>query len=242
MFLYEISLLLICQSLRSIARISKRAKIMYTIFILIVYSWVHMVLLIIMNVAYALLFPLSKVALKHASPIFLTGFRMTLAGAIVLLYHYFFRRQPFIFPKEHLRLFFLAAFVGVYLTNVLDFWGFTYMTATKSCFLYNLYPFAAAFFAWIYFSERLTPRKWLGLGLGFLGALPMIVSSPHVEGVPSFGGSLPLPELAVLIAIVANTYGCVCTRKLVCNTSYDSFMVNGIIMTLGGLMALCIQG
>lgn len=197
-----------------------------------------MFLLIIMNLSYALLFPLSKIALDYSSPIFLTGFRMTLAGILVLLYQYFFRRQLFIFPRHHFWPFFLSSFLGIYVTNVLDFWGFTYMTATKSCFLYNLYPFAAAFFAWFYFSERLSTRKWLGLALGFLGALPMILTSQQVESIPIFGGSLPLPELAVLVAIVASTYGCVFTRQLVCHEGYDPVMVNGSIMLMGGIMAL----
>jgi drug/metabolite transporter (DMT)-like permease len=197
-----------------------------------------MLLLIIMNLSYALLFPLSKIALEYASPIFLTGFRMTLAGILVLLYHYFLRGQPFTFPREHIKLIFLSSFMGVYVTNVLDFWGFNYMTATKSCFLYNLYPFASAFFAWFYFSERLNKIKWLGLSLGFLGALPMIFTSPEIGSVPHFSGSLPLPELAVLVAIVASTYGCVCTRKLVCEANFDPIMINGFIMFFGGIMAL----
>lgn len=204
-----------------------------------------MILLVIMNLAYAMLFPLSKVALYYSSAMFLTGFRMTFAGFLVLLYQYLFRRKHFHIPRGNLTLLFVGAFSGIYVTNVLDFWGFTYMTATKSCFLYNLYPFAAAFFGWLYFHESLTLKKWAGLALGFLGAIPMIFYSHTSTAIKSFSwpafpllSSLPLPEIAVLIAVVFSTYGCVKIRQLVCEKNYDSIMTNGLIMVIGGVMAL----
>lgn len=206
-----------------------------------------MFLLVIMNLAYALLFPLSKIALNYSSAMFLTGFRMTFAGLLVLLYQYLFRRSHFSLTRGHLSLLFKAAFAGIYVTNVLDFWGFTYMTATKSCFLYNLYPLAAAFFGWFYFDETLTRKKWAGLALGMIGALPMIFGSHSVDpgtqevAARAFslaGYALPLPEIAVLVAIIFSTYGCVMTRQLVCEKNYDSVMTNGLIMILGGIMAL----
>lgn len=203
-----------------------------------------MILLVIMNLAYALLFPLSKIALYYSSAMFLTGFRMTFAGLLVLLYQYLFRRKHFNLPAGNLWLLFKAAFTGIYVMNVLDFWGFTYMTATKSCFLYNLYPLAAAFFGWFYFHETLTLKKWAGLGLGLLGAVPMIFGTQPADqtvGVFNFtlaGWSIPLPEIAVLVAIIFSTYGCVVTRQLVCEKNYDSVMTNGLIMIIGGIMAL----
>ncbi len=203
-----------------------------------------MILLVIMNLAYAMLFPLSKIALYYASAMFLTGFRMTFAGCLVLLYQYLFRRKHFHLPKGHLALLFKSAFTGIYLTNVLDFWGFNYMTATKSCFLYNLYPLAAAFFGWFYFHETLTKKKWAGLALGLAGAFPMIFGTQPADhvvqgaGYTLAGWSIPLPEIAVLVAIVFSTYGCVVTRQLVCEKNYDSVMTNGLIMILGGILAL----
>lgn len=206
-----------------------------------------MILLIVMNLAYAMLFPLSKIALYYSSAMFLTGFRMTFAGLLVLLYQYLFRRKHFHLPRHTVSLLLLGGFSGIYLTNVLDFWGFTYMTATKSCFLYNLYPFAAAFFGWLYFQEVLTLKKWIGLGLGFLGALPMIfgsyagsMASEQVFAPETFPwlARLPLPEIAVLVAVVFSTYGCVVIRRLVCEKNYDSVMTNGLTMVIGGIMAL----
>jgi drug/metabolite transporter (DMT)-like permease len=197
-----------------------------------------MILLIIMNVAYALLFPLSKVALNYSSPVFLTGFRMTLAGLIVLGYQYSFRRTYFTLPINYFKPLLFAAFMSIYLTNVLDFWGFQYMTATKSCFLYNLYPFASAVLSWIYFNERLSLKKLLGLALGFAGALPMIFTSAHVSNIPKFSGFFLLPELAIIAAIIASPFGWIFVQKLLCEHNYDSVMANGITMFMGGIMAV----
>lgn len=204
-----------------------------------------MILLIVMNLAYALLFPLSKIALNYSSAMFLTGFRMTFAGLLVVLYQYVVRRNHFHLPTGTLSLLLLkSAVTGIYVTNVLDFWGFNYMTATKSCFLYNLYPLAAAFFGWFYFHETLTLKKWAGLGLGLMGALPMVFGN-QAEQMPTAVNSyflassgIPLPEIAVLTAIIFSTYGCAVTRHIVCEKKYDSVMTNGLIMLIGGIMAL----
>ena len=107
-------------------------------------------LLVIMNIVYALLFPMSKIALEYSSALFLTGFRMTLAGVLVLGYQYIFNRAVFVFPRAYWFPLTMAAFTEIYLTNILDFWGFQYMSSTKSCFLYNLYPFTAAFLAYFF--------------------------------------------------------------------------------------------
>lgn len=206
-----------------------------------------MILLVVMNLAYAMLFPLSKIALRYSSAMFLTGFRMTLAGLLVLLYQYLFRRSHFQIPRTHLFLLLKAAITGIYLTNVIDFWAFNYMSATKSCFLYNLYPLAAAFFGWLYFQEVLTIKKWIGLAFGFAGAIPMIFGNhgAQVSSQPAFQASwlsfaswIPLPEIAVLVAIIFSTFGCVVIRQLVCEKNYDSVMTNGLVMVIGGIMAL----
>ncbi|MBA3954711.1 DMT family transporter [Candidatus Dependentiae bacterium] len=196
-------------------------------------------LLVLMNVVYALLFPISKIALEYTSALFLTGFRMTLAGLLVLGYQYFFNRKAFTFPRAYWLPLAAAAFTEIYLTNILDFWGFYYMSSTKSCFLYNLYPFTAAFLAYFFLSERLTKRKWLGLFIGFAGSLPMILTTTvATEMTPVYKGFPFLPELAVIAGIITNPLGWIIIRKIICENNYNATMANGISMFLGGLMAL----
>lgn len=65
----------------------------------------------------------------------------------------------------------------------------------------------------------------------------MIFDTSVEQPVP-FPGGLPLPEIAVIIAIIFSTYGCVVLRQLVCEKNYDSVMINGLNMFIGGGLAL----
>jgi len=52
------------------------------------------------------------------------------------------------------------------------------------------------------------------------------------------GKFLSLPELAVMVAAVASSYGWILLRKLVTDKGYASFTANGYSMVVGGLLAL----
>lgn len=198
-----------------------------------------MLLLVLMNLAYAILFPISKIALGYASPMFLIGFKMTLAGGGIMIYQYIFNREKFYLPKESYLPLFYAAFFSIYITNVFDFWGFKYLSATKSCFLYNLSPFVAALIARFYFKEYFSWKKWLGLAIVLAGALPMIIFDPGSEQiVHPFNTFLPLPEIALLIGIIASPLGWLLAQRYLCTIDYNAVTVNGITMLVGGLLAL----
>ncbi len=185
------------------------------------------------------MFPFSKIALKYASPLFLTGFRMTLAGIMLLGYQYLFKKEHFVFPTGYWKPLLFAAFVNIYVTNVLCYWGAHYVTPTKSCFLYNLYPFAAAFIAYMYLNERLTPYKWLGLCIGFLGTVPLLFTSES-GGAMHTGWHffIPLPELAIVVSIITDPLGWIFIQKAILHNKCNALMANGLTMFFGGIFAL----
>ncbi len=185
------------------------------------------------------MFPFSKIALKYASPLFLTGFRMALAGIMLLGYQYLFKKEHFVFPTGYWKPLLFAAFVNIYVTNVLCYWGAHYVTPTKSCFLYNLYPFAAAFIAYMYLNERLTPYKWLGLCIGFLGTVPLLFTSES-GGAMHTGWHffIPLPELAIVVSIITDPLGWIFIQKAILHNKCNALMANGLTMFFGGIFAL----
>lgn len=198
-----------------------------------------MILVIIVNLLYALVCPIGKAALNYTSPLFLTAFRMILAGSVVLGYQYFFRREHFRVSPRHIGSLAIASFFTIYLTNWLEFLGLDYLTPAKTAFLYNLYPFAAALLSYIYMHEQLSHKKWLGLTIGFLGSLPLLLADTSQE-IPfhKYLGFLSLPELAVIGAVFACPFGWIFIQKSICQDGYDSIMAVGITELAGGAMAL----
>jgi len=194
-------------------------------------------LVIFLYAAWSSMFSLAKIALQYSPPVFLTGFRMMLAGVLLLGYLALRRRSEFrLKAKQMISLSLLAVF-SIYLTNILEFWGLQYLTAGKACFIYSLSPFFAAFFSYLHFGERMNGRKWLGLSIGFLGILPVLYQRTGGEEGLNGLGFLSWPAIAVIGAALCSVYGWVLMRLLVKDQMVSPVMANGSSMFVGGLLA-----
>ena len=183
-------------------------------------------------------FPLGKYAVQFAPPVFLTSFRMLLAGAILLLLILFKRKSDFkLGIKQYLSLFVLG-FFSIYLTNICEFWGLQYLSAAKTCFIYSLSPFFAVFFSYIHFKEKLTLKKSLGLLIGFVGFIPVLMLQSGSENLLSISTFLSWPDLAIAGAALFSVYGWVLLRVLVKDKQVSPLMANGTSMVFGGVLAL----
>ncbi len=197
-----------------------------------------MILVFVLYSLFASVFVISKVGLIYAQPFFLVGSRMVVAGLIMLTYQWFMYRHLFVIKREHYLRLFSLAFFNIYLTNVMEFWGLQYLTASKTCFVYSLSPFLAAFFSFLVFHERLTKRKWLGLLVGFAGFFPILLMQSPSEELLGGWWIFSWAELAVLVAAAASAYGWIILRQLVRENGYPAPLVNGWSMLVGGLLAL----
>lgn len=192
---------------------------------------------ILMYATWSSVFSLGKIALQYSPPIFLTGFRMILAGVILLTYLALTQRQAFKLDKKQWLSFGLLAFFSIYLTNILEFWGLQYLTAAKTCFIYSLSPFFAALFSYLHFKEKMTPRKWLGLGIGFVGFIPVLLTQTGAEELLNAFSFFSWPTLAIMGAALASIYGWILLRLIVKDTNVSPMMANGSSMLIGGSFA-----
>ena len=191
--------------------------------------------------AYILLsstFVIGKAALVYAQPIFLIGFRMTLGGLLLLSFIYLFQKNQWKFKKEDFWLFAQLAFFHIYLSFILEFWSYQYVTSSKAAFMFNLSPFITALFAYIAFGDKMSIKKWAGLMIGFLGSLPVLIAqTPAAELSAGHFLFLSVPEICLLISATAGVYGWIIMKKLVVDKHYSPVFVNGVGMFFGGIAA-----
>ncbi len=195
------------------------------------------ILVVAMYALWSSVFSLGKIALVHSTPIFLTGLRMGFAAIVLLGYLAICKRSSFKMPKKQWASLLLLGFFSIYLANICEFWGLQHLSAAKTCFIYSLSPFFAAFFSYLHFKEKMNGKKWIGLGIGFLGILPVLFTQTGSEELfqTSF---LSLPTLAVIGAALFSVYGWILLRVNLKNTEISPLMANGTSMLFGGAMAL----
>lgn len=197
-----------------------------------------MYLVIFMEMLFASTFTIGKAVLQYLNPIFFIGLRMTIAGAILLAWLYFFKREKFFIKKEHWFLFLQIIIFHIYVAYVFEFWALKYLSSFKTAFLYNLSPFIAAIFSYLFLSEKICLKKWLGLLIGFSGILlVMINGQSSQEASKSAFLFLSWPEISLLTAVASAVYGWVVFKKLGQVGGYSSLMINGFGMLCAGILA-----
>ncbi|MCX6994381.1 MAG: DMT family transporter [Chlamydiae bacterium] len=189
-----------------------------------------MPLIVLLYALLASTFVFAKFSLDYAQPIFVIGFRMTLAGALLLGYLVFFKRKSLKLKKSDLFIFLRVAFFHIYLAFVAEFWSLQYITSSKANLIYSLTPFIAAGLSYFLLKERLSKRKLLGIVIGILGIIPILIS----QGTDF--SMLSKAEIVLLIAVVSASYAWFDIKKLM-NKGYSLLMINGFSMFVGGIAA-----
>ena len=186
----------------------------------------------------ASMFPYNKLLLTISSPLFLTGTRMTIAGAFLLVYLFVRKRSSFLTNRKKIITISLLAIIGIYSTNVLEASGLKYLPASKTCFIYSLSPFFAAILSYIHGREKITVKKWLGLFIGFLGFLPVLLMQSKGENSYPECNLFGAAELSVIGAAFCSVYGWILLRRIVKDGTTSPLLANGISMLMGGILAI----
>ncbi len=197
-----------------------------------------MTLIVFMYALFGSSFPIAKLLLGYTTPIFLLASRLLMAGPILLAYQYIWGRHAFKFEWKHTWYLAQIVILGMYLNYLLRFWALNDLPSWKVSFLFNASPFFSALYSYFFFKERMTKNQWIGLAIGCLGLIPILVTSSVAEENLGQLFFISWQELCVLIAVGLHTYCYVLIRVLIKHHAYTPMMINGLSMTLGGLMAL----
>ncbi len=196
-----------------------------------------MFLIIVLQFILASSFVVSKSLLSIVPPFLLVGLRMSIGGSILLLYTFIFNRSAFYISHRNIVPLLTAAIFGVFITNGLEAWGLRETVSAKAYFIYNLGPFFAALLGYLFFHEKMTRNKWIGLLVGFCGFFPLIYNDLQTQHALLNS----LPELALLVSAAATVGGWISKKKLIFFQHYAITMANGVTMLLGGLCAFVVS-
>jgi drug/metabolite transporter (DMT)-like permease len=182
-----------------------------------------------------------KLILSHISPVFFVGLRMGLAGLLSCGY-YLFKRSPNL-KLSHLKgdiaSILTICFTTTFLPSVLKAYAFKYLISSEAVLIGSLDPFVTAIYAFILFSEPLTPRKFFGMCIGF-GAVTLLVSIRHT----AYGDIFDLTKLfswpvaAAFGSMVIGRYGWIVAQSLMRKERYAPAEINGVTMLGSGVIAL----
>ncbi len=196
-------------------------------------------LVVILNALWGFSFTLGKMLLSYASPFFIVAARM-MVGGLALLAYMFFRHRIHCKPRpSDLWLYFQQMVFGILIFYCVRQWGLQYVEANKAALLCNLLPFFTATFAYFHFRERLNWMQVSGLIIGFIGTIPLLLTSSAYEQSVGGIGFISWPELAIIISVASLGYSIIVMQMLVKHRSCPAPLVNGCCMLVGGSLAFC---
>ena len=190
-----------------------------------------MILVALLYAILAATFILAKHALAYAQPCFLIGFRMTLAGTLLLGFSWV--RGSFTLNCQDWWLLVRVALFHVYFSFILEFWALQYLAALKTTLIYSLTPFIAALLSYILLKERLSTSKIMGILIGLCGMVPIFMVS---DGAVGELFKITVPDVVLLGAVISGAYAWFLVKELL-NKGYSLVVVNGVAMLLGGLLS-----
>lgn len=178
-------------------------------------------------------YTIGKVSFTIVKPLFFVGSCMMLAGLALLAWHWFMHRSLFI-QRDDWWLFAQLAVYQIYLPYGIDFYAAQYVSSNKWALIHAACPFVTALLSWMLLQEALTIKKSLGLFIGISGLLLIFIQSS--VDVAQQSSSLFVPELVLTFSMIVYSYSWILVKRIA--AEYSPLLINGIIMTGGGALAL----
>ncbi|MEL7157301.1 MAG: DMT family transporter, partial [Actinomycetota bacterium] len=126
-----------------------------------------------------------QLALEHTTPLMLTGFRLAVGAAALLLYAWF-RGESLPRDRNNLLGIFAVSVCITTLSSMTLVVGVSLVPAGVGALLSSMVPVWTALLAFFFLDERLGVWAVVGVGIGVVGAVAL--SSPALEGETSLAG------------------------------------------------------
>lgn len=183
----------------------------------------------------------NKYALTGLSLLLMVGLRMLCAGIILFwYYHKKSHRLTFNYFKHDLLLLLGISLLTMLVPALFKAFALKHMLASKAAFIASLDPFVTALYSYCFWGERLTKKKIIGIILGFTGTLILLISSSTGQNSLMAFSIFSYPEIAAFLAMAIGRIGWMFVQQLLRKERYTPAEVNGLLMTISGMLAFMI--
>lgn len=192
--------------------------------------------IIILYFFFSMTYVVGKAGFAFGSPIFFISLRMLISGIVLLLFYTLAQKKRLYIKRGDWGDFLQAAIFGIALFYAVQYWVLKYIAVAKVSLICALTPFLTALLvALLDATEKITTREVLGLGIGFVGLLPIIIKDNPSENIFTGIGYFSVLEIVLLIGVVAYAYSWLPIKRLV-KKGYSPIFINGFTMFFGGLI------
>lgn len=181
----------------------------------------------------------NKMLLAYLPATFFVALRMLAAGILLVGYHFIRSQKRHPYLKQDILILGSIAALTTFVPSVFKAFALQNMPSAKAAFLGSIDPFVTAFLAYVLYGDRLTLLKVCGILFGFIGTTLMLLHTSPTEELLKVWWIISLPELAALVAVVLQRYGWMRAQELLKAERYQPAELNGFMMMIGGLYALC---
>ena len=193
-----------------------------------------MFLVIGLQALYGFSIPLSKILLNYAAPFFTSSVRMLLAGIVLLGVERFYNKKPLMPAVGNVQLQIYA--LTLYMKYMMRAHYVQHLSCVRMGFLFNLGPFIAALLSYLFLSERLSYRQWLGMSIGCTASMWYVVGNNKFT--LSEGLYISAADILLILAMIINFYGLIIKKKLLTEGNMTVSAVNGTGAVASGALGL----
>lgn len=119
-----------------------------------------------------------RVCLKDYSPGDLALFRYLIVSAVMMIFYCQLKKRHTPTIREMIQLFFLGFFgIGLYMLALN--YGETTVSASIASFMISMNPIVSLLFTAIFFNEKISNKRWLGVAVSMLGMIIIAADSFH---------------------------------------------------------------
>jgi drug/metabolite transporter (DMT)-like permease len=181
----------------------------------------------------------NKYLLAYMSSELLVGIRMSVSGALLLLYKMngSSRLQWSYLKHDRTALLFIILCTSL-IPALLKAFSLKYMLVSKQALLGSIDPFITALYSYIMLQEYPTMRTLCGIILGVIGIVISLLASPSSETLWGELFIFSYPELAILGSVALSRYGWMVVQIMLKKGRYEPSELNSISMLSGGIIAL----
>jgi drug/metabolite transporter (DMT)-like permease len=186
-------------------------------------------------------FPISKILVAYAPPLFVASIRTLLAGFFLLAYCFSRKnncKQRCTIAIPHSWLFIQLIVICIFINYTTRFWAINYLPSSKASLLFSIDPVLTLLFSYLLLGETNTKKQWLGFCFGFFSLIPALITSSPTEAPWGEFLYISWPELLILVSVITNSYRWVLMRKLINHHDYSVSFVNGVSLAAGGILCL----